>query len=227
MSKAFKLISILAVVVVTLLGTTAVFAQGDQDTHLYGSVFVDSNMNGVWDPGEEGYIGTWKEWWDEDQGLTIKAYVGTTVTLNPGDPDGAVTLTTAGGRGLNEGEEDLCTYLDSVIADGPDDDEELDINPSPGRPCNGTFGLRPAGPKEMVWEVTVTAPAGYSVTSPNPQYVEITSDTPIVAFGIAPTGAGGPIAILPVTGGALLGLLALAAALIGTGALIVETKSRR
>ena len=79
----------------------------------------------------------------------------------------------------------------------------------------------------MIWEVTVTAPAGYSVTSPNPQYVEITNDTPIVAFGIAPTGAGGPIAILPVTGGALLGLLAIAVTLIGGSTIIVGTKSRR
>ena len=79
----------------------------------------------------------------------------------------------------------------------------------------------------MAWEVIVTAPTGYSVTSPNPQYVEIASDTPLVAFGIAPTGAGGPIAILPVTGGTLLGLLAIAATLIGNGTLIVATKSRR
>ena len=204
-----------------------VFAQGGQDTHLYGSVFVDANMNGVWDVGEEGYPGVLKEWWDEDEGLMMKAHIGTTVMLNPGDTDEIVTLTTAGSRELDEGEQDLCTYLDQVIEDGPDEDEELDINPGPSRPCNGTFGLRPAGPKEMIWEVTVTAPAGYVVTSPNPQYVEITSDTPIVAFGIAPTGAGGPIAILPVTGGALLGLLAIAATLIVGSTIIAGTKSRR
>ncbi len=225
MSRALKLVGILAVVVVTLFGTTMVFAQ--EDTHVFGSVFVDANMNGVWDPGEEGYIGEWKEWWDADEGVNMKAYVGTTVTLNPGDTDEIITLTTAGGRGLNEGEQDLCTYMDRVIADGPDEDEELDINPSPLRPCNGTFGLRPAGPKEMIWEVTLTPPAGYSVTSANPQYVEIADDTPVVEFGIAPTGAGGPIALLPVTGGTLLGLLAIAATLIGSGTLIVRTKSRR
>jgi hypothetical protein len=47
----------------------------------------------------------------------MRAYVGTTVMLNPGDTDEIVTLMTADGRELDEGEEDLCTYLDWVIAD--------------------------------------------------------------------------------------------------------------
>lgn len=231
MSRALKLVSILAVVVVSLVGTTAVFAQGYDDTHLYGLVYVDTNLDGVWQVGEPGYEGMWSEFWENEDDF-VKKYVGATVELNPGDPDEIITLETAVIRELaDENECDLCTYQDWIIEDGPDEDDELDVNPSPVRPCCGTFGIRPAGPKEMFWEVKVIAPAGYYVTSANPQYVEITSDTPIVEFGIAPTGAGGPtaapIAILPVTGGTLLGLLAIAAALIGGGTLIVGTKSRR
>jgi len=224
MLKALRLLSVLAVLAAALLGTTAVLAQGD-DTHIFGTVFIDTNLNGVWDVGEEGYMGEWEEYWDEDDEVFVQHYVGTPVSLNPGDPDDIITLKTAGARELEEDEEDLCTYLDWIIGD---DDE---VNPAPMRPCNGTFGLRPAGPKEMIWEVTLTVPAGYMATSPNPQHVEITSDTPVVEFGIAPTGAGGPtaapIALRPVTGGTVLGILAFAAALTCGGVLFVGKKPRR
>jgi hypothetical protein len=82
-----------------------------------------------------------------------------------------------------------------------------------------------------VWKVWVTAPAGYVVTSQNPQYYTVGSDTATLDFGIAPVGAGGATSstttavsatsavILPVTG-MTLGFAALAL-VVGGGAMVV------
>jgi hypothetical protein len=213
MSKWRKFVAVLAVVAAMLLTTTGlVLAQGYDDTWLYGLVFVDANGNGVFDVGEQGFEGA-------------------TITLNPGDPDETITLQSASARALEEHEKLTCTVQDYFGPDGTDDDEDPDVKETPTRPCAGTFGIRPAGPKKMVWEVTLTPPAGYVVTSANPQYIKIAGDTPLADFGVAPAGAGGPVAagpvVLPVTGEALVGLLAIASLLIGGSAIALGKRSRR
>lgn len=212
MSKWMKLVSTLTVVAALLLATTGVLlAQGEDDTHLYGLVFVDANGNGMFDAGEQGYAGA-------------------TITLNPGDPDEIVTLTSASARELEEHETRACSVQDYYGDDGPDEDDEDDVKENPIRPCEGTFGLRPAGPKEMIWEVTLNVPSGYTATNENPKYVEITGDTPTVDFGIAPAGAGGPTTgepvVLPETGGPLVGLLAIASLLVGGSAVALSKRKR-
>lgn len=72
-------------------------------------------------------------------------------------------------------------------------------------PCPGTWGLYPAGDTDSWWKVWITPPAGYSVTTANPQWVKAQGDgsETVVFFGITPGGAGGPTGgevLLPVTG---------------------------
>lgn len=103
-------------------------------------------------------------------------------------------------------------------------------------PCAGTWGIVPAGEPGNWWEVSVVPPAGASVTSANPQWVEAQTEGSelIVQFGILPVGAGGPgqVApgevvqpILPATGGPLFEVYAAGLFLLaGTGLML---KSRR
>jgi len=176
--------SILALVVVVLAGLLAVtpaLAQ-DDDGHLYGLVFFDTNLNGVWDPGERG---------------------APDVTVNLESADGLTDVQLASAPSFNPllpEEDNVCDYLD----------------PDAPTPCPGTWGLRPAGEPGWWWTVSVVPPSGYVVTSQNPQMVQVTAEgeTGVVHFGLAPTGAGGPL--LPETG-ADLGLLSAAGALMVAG----------
>lgn len=211
--KAAAAVVLLALMLAMTMGTVLA-----QDTHIYGLVFIDSNGNGVWDSGEQGYPGVYREYWDDDEEMQIEEYVGAEVSFFAGNEEEIITLRTAGMTSD-------CTVQDYVVeTDDEDDDDGLMVNPSPGRPCAGTFGLRPAGEDETVWRVTLTPPDGYVVTSQNPVSYEIGKDQGPIDFGIAPTGAGGPTGgqpvLLPETGGiAWAGVAALVAAGLGLAAL--------
>ncbi len=148
---------------------------------VHGLVFIDTNENGVWDIGEAGYGG--KLMWDADQ--EVERYVGTKITVITPAYD-EFELESAGYRELNDNEEDLCCYQDYVVDDK--------INADPKRPCSGTFGL-PIAANNVRLEVWVTTPAGYRLTSPNPQIVTTGAGMVPVDFGIVPTGGGtgGPL----------------------------------
>jgi hypothetical protein len=137
-----------------------------------GLVFMDDNLNGVWDVGEAGYGG--ELLWDE--GNEIMRYVGATITFISPAYD-KYTVEAMGYRELEEGETMACAQQDLVI-DG-------EINASPVRPCSGTFGLTHAG-DDVRWEVVLTVPKGYTLTTENPQYYTTGSGQMPVDFGIAP-----------------------------------------
>lgn len=145
-----------------------------QDTsHVYGVVFHDNNLNGVWDVGE------------------------------PPAPDVTVNIESAGG-------EDLIALTSAGTEDelDPEEDNVCDLlDPDAPTPCAGTWGMIPAGEPGSWWQVWVEPPAGYFVTSENPQWVQSQGqeETAIVQFGLAPVGAGGPGdgEVLPVTGAGL------------------------
>lgn len=137
-----------------------------------GLVFIDDNLNGVWDVGEAGYGGAFV--WDEDH--EMMRYVGATVTfISPAYDEYEVE--TRGYRELEEFETATCAQQDLVV--------NGDINPNPVRPCSGTFGLTHAG-DDVRWEVVLTVPEGYTLTSENPQYYTTGSGQMPVDFGIAP-----------------------------------------
>ena len=141
--------------------------------NVYGLVFVDSDEDGVWDVGEAGYDGelTWLE--DEE----VWRNVGATITIITPAYD-EYELTSAGARDADyDGETALCSYQDTVV-----DDE---LNESPIRPCSGTWGL-PGVTEDVRYEVWLTAPDGYYVTSENPQYFTTGSGQESLDFGIAP-----------------------------------------
>lgn len=151
-----------------------------------GLVFIDDNLNGVWDVGEAGYDGEWQ--WVEDE--EVSRYTGATVTIITPAYD-EFEVETAPFREPEEDEETVCTPQDLVL----DDDE---INPNPVRPCSGAWGL-PLSADETYLEIWLTAPEGYVVTSPNPQYYLTGTDTNWVDFGMAllpdsVEGVGDPIA---------------------------------
>ena len=141
--------------------------------NVYGLVFLDEDGDGVWDVGESGYDGemTWLE--DEE----VWRNIGATITIITPAYDEYV-LTSAGARAADyDGETAVCSYQDTVV-----DDE---LNESPVRPCSGTWGL--SGVSEGVsYEVWLTAPDGYTVTSQNPQVFTTGSGQAALDFGIAP-----------------------------------------
>ncbi len=101
------------------------------------------------------------------------------------------------------------TTVDLVSAPNPDEISDTTpntcdyLNPSAPTPCPGTWGLIPAGETTDWWMVSIAVPAGYSVTSANPQWVQVQGEgaTGVVYFGLAPVGAGGPTGVLlPATG---------------------------
>ncbi|MCA9923222.1 MAG: hypothetical protein KC419_00050 [Anaerolineales bacterium] len=180
MSTSRRLFVVTTLLLLALLvGVTT--ASAAMKCNVQGLVFVDTNENGVWDVGEAGYGG--ELIWDEDQ--EVMRYAGTEVTIITPAYD-EFELETAGYRELEEDETDPCCHQDYVI-DG-------EINAAPQRPCSGTFGL-PSVVDDVRLEIWVTAPAGYRLTSPNPQYVTTGPDMVPVDFGIAPVGdaIGGPI----------------------------------
>lgn len=137
-----------------------------------GLVFVDSNKDGVWQPGEAGYDGEWM-WVKADKEFQ---YVGATITLISPAYD-EYELTSAGFAEAEEAGDMVCTPQD-YFADGK-------VNPNPQRPCSGTWALPMAG-HNIRYEVWVTAPAGYYLTSPNPQFYTTGSGAMPLDFGIAP-----------------------------------------
>ena len=138
-----------------------------------GLVFIDTNLDGIWQPGEAGYGG--ELLWDEN--IEMTRYMGAIVTLISPAYD-EYELETVGYRELEEHETAACTQQDLVLEDG-------EINPNPVRPCSGTFGLSHAG-DDVYWVVELAAPAGYYVTSANPQFYTTGSGQLPVDFGIAP-----------------------------------------
>ena len=184
MSKFNKWVG-LVVLLLLLLGTVGV-VYADEESHVYGLVFMDYNLNGVWDVGEPGVAGV-------------------TVTLVSGETE--ITLESASG--------DPCTYQDEDVP----------------TQCAGTFGINPAGEPGTTWTVSVTAPAGHSVTSANPQekYIQDGVDASsglsgVLQFGLA-GGAGG--AALPGAGGVAYGLYAVAMLLVGGVSVAVGSRIRK
>jgi len=138
-----------------------------------GLVFIDDNLNGVWDVGEAGYGG--ELIWDEKNEMT--RYVGATVTfISPAYDE--YTVETMGYRELEGDETIICTQQDLML-------DKDTLNPNPVRPCLGTFGLTQAG-DDVRWEVVLTVPAGYTLTSENPQFYTSGSGQMPVDFGITP-----------------------------------------
>ncbi len=239
MRNWMKATGALALLSLVLLATTGMALAGP-DTHIYGMVYVDANLNGVWDEGEEGYGGLWQEYWEDDE--YIEEYVGTSVSFHAGDPDNAITLESAVmtdfSEALEANSQSLCSPQDFLISDGPDEDEDPDFNWSSTRPCVGTFGLRPAGEEGTVWTVAVTVPDGYVATTPTSVMVTSAEGaTQLVEFGIAPAGAGGVPAdttvevepetiLMPATGSLTLGIAALAL-VVGGGSLVAGSKLRK
>jgi hypothetical protein len=140
-----------------------------------GLVFIDDNRDGVWQPGEAGYGG--KMTWVEEDGM--QKYVGATVTLISPAYD-EYTLTSGAYREPEDWETFTCTPQDLFI-DG-------EWNANPVRPCSGAWGL-PGWENETRYEVWLTAPEGYMITSPNPQYYTTGSGQMPVDFGIAPVNS--------------------------------------
>ena len=151
---------------------------------VYGLVFIDSNLNGVWDVGEAGYGGEYGVA-EENEDEWIWRYRGALVTLHPigdTDPDNTIVLESAGYREPEDHEDafDVCTHQDIL-----DENEDSGLRCACVRPCFGTWGLVKAG-DDITWEVWVTAPEGYRLTSPNPQYYTTGSEMPPLDFGITP-----------------------------------------
>ncbi len=207
MSRMLRVVSLFTVLAVAILASVGTVVAGS-DTHVYGLVFVDTNLNGVWDPGEQGFAGA-------------------TVMLTAGNETKVIDLQSAGTRALNEGEKDLCSPQDFTMVDSEGD---VQVNPAPDRPCVGTWGLQPAGENKAVWRIELAVPAGYVATSPNPQYQTASTSPATVDFGIAPAGAGGPTAasvpLLPVTGTVIEGVVA-ALFVVGSFTLLAGRKLRK
>jgi len=137
-----------------------------------GLVFIDSNKNGAWDVGEAGYGGQM----GYDAANEVDRYIGATITfVSPAYDE--FTVESMGHRELEEYETVICSQQD-LVYDG-------DIMANPVRPCEGTFGLTHAG-DDVRWEVSIAVPAGYELTSANPQYYTTGSGQMPVDFGIVP-----------------------------------------
>jgi hypothetical protein len=164
----------IVVAVLLLIMVTGASAQHYQTVQ--GLVFIDDNMNGVWDAGEAGYGGEIQTV-EEDDGWQHDRYVGATVTIYTPAYDDFV-LESAGYSELGKDEEFLCCHQDAML-------DDADVNPNQARPCTGSWGL-PGIPDDIRLEVWVTAPDGYVLTSPNPQYFITGEDTAPLDFGLAP-----------------------------------------
>jgi hypothetical protein len=176
MSHILKGKRVVFIIVTILLLVLVSGASAEHCQTVQGLVFIDDNLNGVWDVGEAGYGGEMQTV-EEDDGWMHDRYVGATVKIITPAYDEFI-LESAGYRELAEGEEFLCCQQDAML----DDDE---VNPHPARPCTGTWGL-PGIPDDIRLEVWVTPPAGYMLTSENPQYFTTGEDTKPLDFGLAP-----------------------------------------
>jgi hypothetical protein len=176
MSHILKRNRFVFIVVTILLLVLVTSASAEHCQTVQGLVFIDDNLNGVWDEGEAGYGGEMQTV-EEDDGWQHDRYVGATVTIYTPAYDDFV-LESAGYRELGEDEEYLCCHQDAML----DEDE---VNPSQKRPCIGTWGL-PGIQDDIRLEVWVTAPEGYVLTSANPQYFITGEDSSPLEFGLAP-----------------------------------------
>ena len=173
MSKARKSLVVLFLLIVVVALTVGVAAaKGKSD--VLGLVFIDDNMNGIWDVGEAGYGGKWMY----DDVREMERYVGATISIETPSYE-VIELESAGYRALDENEKVECSCQDTLV-----DDE---LNPFPVRPCSGTWGL-PRAENESHLVITLTVPEGYVSTSENPQTYFTGEDTGFVDFGIAPAG---------------------------------------
>lgn len=177
------LVLAMVLLVVLVLTTGSVAAEGKSD--VLGLVFIDDNMNGVWDVNEAGYGGEWQY----DDAQELERYVGTTVTVMTPSYE-TFGIETAAYRTPDENQVEVCSRQDTLV-DG-------ELNPNPVRPCSGTWGLNRVV-NDTYLTISVAAPAGYVVTSENPQIYLTGEDSHFVDFGIAPatkaafTGTGGPL----------------------------------
>lgn len=171
-----KRVMFLVVTILLLVMATGAYAE-HTDT-VQGLVFIDDNLNGIWDVGEAGYGGQ-MQLVEEDDGWMHEEYVGATVTVyTPAYED--YILHSAPYKELGEDEEFLCTHQDAMV-------NEDEVNTNQQRPCTGTFGM-PSVPHDIRLEVWVTAPDGYVLTSENPQYLITNEDSTLLDFGLAPIG---------------------------------------
>lgn len=140
-----------------------------------GLVFMDDNLNGIWDVGESGYDGVWM--YDED--LKVHRNVGATImVITPAYDE--FELETNSERALEEHETVTCTQQDLVLADG-------DVNHNAQRPCSGTWAF-PVNSRDTYLSIELEAPAGYMITSGNPQFCA-TGEEEWMDFGLAPIAA--------------------------------------
>ncbi len=173
MSKTRKSLIMLIILLVAVAFSVGVVA-AEGKTDLLGLVFIDDNMNGVWDPGEAGYGGVWMY----DDVREMDRYVGTTITIETPSYEEFV-FESAGYRDLREDEKIECSCQDTMVDDEP--------NPDPQRPCSGTWGW-PRVEKDTHLQITLTVPEGYVATSDTSLLYLTGEDTGFVDFGIAPAG---------------------------------------
>lgn len=172
MKKRVTLSGLLVLILLVIGFAVPAFAATPDNVH--GLVFIDDNLNGVWDAGEAGYGGEYLY----DNNAEEFRYVGATITLlSPAYDD--FELESASFRELGENEEVVCSQQDTIVND-EFVEEEYQM-----RPCSGTWGL-PGTSNDIRWEVTVTAPDGYYLTSENPQYFTTGANNAPLDFGIAP-----------------------------------------
>ena len=170
MSTVKKWTALAAIVLLVLVISTATVTATRYD--IQGLVYIDENLNGVWDVGEPGFDGVYQ--WVEDE--EVSRYVGAKVTVITPAYD-EYEVETASYRELEEHETVACAKQDTVV-DG-------ELNPNPLRPCSGTWGL-PVWADDVRMEVHLTPPEGYYVTSVNPVFCVTCIEGPWVDFGIAP-----------------------------------------
>ena len=170
MSTVKKWTALAAIVLLVLVISTATVTATRYD--IQGLVYIDENLNGVWDVGEPGFDGVYQ--WVEDE--EVSRYVGATVTVITPAYD-EYEVETAPYRELEDHETVACARQDTVV-DG-------ELNPNPVRPCSGTWGL-PVWADDVRMEVHLTPPEGYYVTSANPVFCVTCIEGPWVDFGIAP-----------------------------------------
>lgn len=173
--KRLSIVLMGLVLLVAGVAMTTETAAADSKIDIQGLVYIDDNLNGVWDVGEEGYGGDW-QWVESEE---VNRYVGATLTVTTPAYD-EFTVESSPYREAGEDEVSMCTYQDLLV-----DDE---INPNPVRPCFGTWGF-PRLPIDMWVTVELTAPEGYYITSDSTQTILTGTDTGWIDFGIAPITA--------------------------------------
>ena len=155
-----------AVIVLAMLMFVMVGSTFANPSYINGLLFIDSNQNGVWDVGEEGYKGVYGSY--EKNGAWEWGYQGTQVLFKGvgAGPEEAIVVETAGYQETEAGEA-ACTQQGS------------------GRPCAGTFGFI-SFVDGITWQAAVAVPDGYRLTTAGMQTVVSGADNGTVDFGIVP-----------------------------------------